>query len=48
MIQNFKTGLIKDISDTRDYQYRDVVGHTPFNWHKGYDIEEELEAMFKK
>lgn len=42
MIQNFKTGLIKDIPDTRDYQYRDVVGHAPFNWIEGYDIEEEL------
>lgn len=36
-------GLERDIPDTRDYQYEDlVVGHAPFNWHKGYDIEEEL------
>ena len=39
------TGALKDKKDKRDYKYKDAVialGIVPFDWDKGYDIEENL------
>jgi hypothetical protein len=38
------TGAIKDKFDSRDYQWGEELGHgsMPFDWVKGYDVEEEL------
>jgi len=39
-IQN---GAIIDIPDSRDYQWSEIgKSSTPFDWNKGYDVEEEL------
>lgn len=40
----FNPGGIKDIPDVRDYEYGEEIGNAsqPFDWHKGYDIEDEI------
>jgi len=42
----FGTGAIKDLEDSRDYKYEDIMGaYSPLtedDWKKGYDIEEKL------
>ncbi len=39
----FRPGCIKDTVDERDFLYEEKVGAgEPFDWSKGYDIEEEM------
>lgn len=41
-------GAIKDTPDVRDYHYQGVAaGSAPFDWSKGFDVEEVLSAKLK-
>lgn len=45
MMMNKGTGAIKDKKDKRDYKYQSHViamGISPFDWDKGYDVEEVI------
>jgi hypothetical protein len=45
----FKTGVIDDRVDDRDFIYEDLVGGgEPFDWNKGYDVEEEISDKLGK
>jgi len=45
----FKTGVVDDPGDPRDYKYEELVGAgEPFDWEKGYDVEEEMGASLKR
>ncbi|HSV94557.1 MAG TPA: hypothetical protein VLH94_01065, partial [Spirochaetia bacterium] len=42
------TGAIKDIKDKRDYQFKEIAKSLPpFDWDKGYDIEEIIGKKLK-
>lgn len=43
------TGAIRDVYDPRDYQWSEIAhGSTPFNWVKGFDIEEKVGKLLPK
>lgn len=45
--EQFNPGAIKDLPDIRDWQYGREFGDasTPFDWEKGFDIEQELKNV---
>jgi hypothetical protein len=45
--EQFNPGAIKDTPDERDWQWGREVGDAsaPFDWEKGFDIEQELKAV---
>lgn len=46
--KKYYTGLIPDIEDNRDFQLEEFFGEgEPFDWDKGYDIEEDLGIKLK-
>lgn len=45
----YGTGAVKDIYDPRDYQWGEIAhGSAPFNWVKGFDIEEKVGKLSPK
>ena len=47
-LKPFSTGVIDDTPDTRNYLYEEKVGAgEPFNWNKGFDVEEEMGVKLK-
>ena len=46
MENNFGKGAIKDIPDSRDYQFSDIASATlPFDWEQSFDIETIIGTM---
>lgn len=47
---NYGTGALRDSYDPRDYQWKDIAkarGVEPFDWDKGFDLEETLGIKLK-
>lgn len=47
-LKPFQSGVIDDRIDDRDLIYEDLVGAgEPFDWERGYDVEEEISQVMK-
>jgi len=45
----YGTGAVKDTYDARDYQWEEIAhGAAPFDWTKGFDIEEKVGSLQAK
>lgn len=45
--RKFNPGAFPDRPDERDYKYSEVCGSPEIDWHKGFNVEKELDTQFK-